>query len=359
MNINKIITLIIFLASLSLSLSSQTIERQIIGAGGTTFNNVDYAVDFTIGELIITSISDSNVEISQGFHQNVVVEIKVNPIAFLQGAILNPNSGEESLMRDDLRVQNFIPTTSPYSDSATCNASVFVQTGQNAIVDWVWVELRDSSDNTNVLYGKSALLQRDGNVVDVDGTSNLTFMGASPDDYFVVVDHRNHLGIMTSSTISLSSTVVSVDFTEAATPITYGTNAQTTYSMPSGKLGMWAGDIDKNGNINFLLDRNVVLFDVFLFPSNVTFNSSYTLANTYSNSDVNLNGNISFLNDSNSILFNIFFFPDNITFSSSYNALDEQLPSSTTSKSLKHKALLKQRSYISETIKRIQETINN
>ena len=68
----------------------------------------------------------------------------VSPKVYLQGALLNPNLGEETLMRDDLRVANLIPTTSPYPDGLTCDASVFNTTGANAVVDWVFVELRDA-----------------------------------------------------------------------------------------------------------------------------------------------------------------------------------------------------------------------
>ena len=77
--------------------------------------------------------------------------IKISPKVYLQGAFINPNSGEETWMRDDLRVGGLIPTTSPYADGLTCNASVFTATGSDAIVDWVWVELRDGTDNSIVI----------------------------------------------------------------------------------------------------------------------------------------------------------------------------------------------------------------
>src|SRR5690606_34913491 len=107
------------------------------------------------------------------------------------------------LMNDNLRQNALIPTTSPYADAATCNASVFTVTGTNAIVDWVWVELRAANDNTKLINGKSALVQRDGAVVGLDGVSDV-IMEAAPTNYYIVVKHRNHLGTMTSGVIALN-----------------------------------------------------------------------------------------------------------------------------------------------------------
>ena len=59
--------------------------------------------------------------------------------------------------------------------------------GKDAIVDWVFVELRSKISPTVVIDSRSALLQRDGDIVDVDGVSSVTFNVASPDSYYVVV----------------------------------------------------------------------------------------------------------------------------------------------------------------------------
>ena len=152
--------------------------------------------------------------------------------AYLQGASLNRSSvtGEENWMRDDLRVNGLIPTTSPY-DTTTCDPSVFNTLGSDAIVDWILVQLRDATDNTVVIESQSALLQRDGDIVAVDGTSNLSFTSAA-NNYFIALKHRNHLGVITSSAQTLSTTLTTVDFTDSANPITFGTDAQTTFGMP-------------------------------------------------------------------------------------------------------------------------------
>ena len=58
-------------------------------------------------------------------------------------------------------------------------SSVTAVTGSDAIVDWVFVELRNASGNT-VVDSRAALLQRDGDVVDVDGVSPLRFTQVDP-----------------------------------------------------------------------------------------------------------------------------------------------------------------------------------
>ena len=237
---------------------AQSIERQIIGSVGTTVTDRTSSLDFTVDELAITTITDETITLTQGFHQAyVVLGIKINPIVFLQGAALNPNTGEESLMRDDLRV-NYVPVTSPYIDALTCDVSVFADGGtsgtglmEDNIVDWIYVELSDKTDNTLVKGATSALLQRDGDIVTIDGVSDLEIPVKS-DDYHIVVNYRNHLGIMAVNTIVLTSTVTSINFSDVNNRVTYGTNAQTTFGMPTDKVAMWAGDASGNGQIRFL-----------------------------------------------------------------------------------------------------------
>ncbi len=272
---------------------------------------------------------------------------------FLQGPLLNPNTGEESLMRDDLRVAGYIPTMSPYTDALTCEASVFDTTGENAIVDWIWVELRDQTDNTLVSYSRSALLQRDGDVVGVDGVSALDFSTVD-DTYYVAINHRNHLGIMSIGTFTFGSTN-NIDFTPSEGITTYGTNAQTTIGMPTGVAAMWAGDIDGDGIISNTNDGNNLLFEVLFDPTNTSFNPLYTGANAYYKGDIELSANASYNTDLNKILFNILFHPSNSSFGSLFT-IDEQLPINiTVSAKLLSNPILEQRVYMEKMINKIQK----
>jgi len=221
--------------------------------------------------------------------------LTIGPKVFLQGAALNPNTGEETLMRDDLRVAGIIPTTSPYADALTCNASVFTPTGNNAIVDWIWIELRDKSDNTSVLLFQSALLQRDGDIVAVDGVSPITFKIVSG-NYYVAIKHRNHMGVISANTIALTGNTSVLSFTDANNQIAFGSNAQTTSGMPSGVVGMWSGDAGGDGRLNYsggLSDVPTVRSQVFNDPNNSFLGgppvASYP-SQGYYKTDVNMDG---------------------------------------------------------------------
>ena len=247
---------------------------------------------------------------------------------YLQGALLNPNTGEESLMRDDLRVANLLPTTSPYSDGLTCDASVFTTTGDNAIVDWIWVELRDENDNSLSSYGRSALLQRDGDIVDVDGTSTMNYSTIN-DTYYVAVKHRNHLGIMSVIPFTFNSNY-SLNFTLSNSVITYGSNAQTTFGMPTGVMAMWAGDTNGDGIVQYSggnSDVPSILSEVLNEPGNFLNFPTYNFSE-YSTFDVNMNANIQYSGgepDTPYILQNVFEHPGNFLNFNTYQ-ITEQLP---------------------------------
>lgn len=144
--------------------------------------------------------------------------LKVQPVVFLQGAF----SGTQ--MTDGLRSAGVIPTTEPYSalgfaqqggGGETIEASVLATTGNDAIVDWLFLELRSAADSSVIVRTQSALLQADGDVVGLDGISAVTFAGVPSDDYFLTVKHRNHLGVRTPSPITLSRIATSYDFSSS------------------------------------------------------------------------------------------------------------------------------------------------
>ncbi|UPS91232.1 hemagglutinin protein [Bizionia sp. M204] len=301
----------------------QTIEKFSIDSGGANATAGGIEILYTIGEVNVQELSAGNIQVSEGFI-NGTMKIKMDPKLFLQGPLLNPVSA--GLMNDNLRQNAIIPTTSPYADLATCNASVFSVTGANAIVDWVWVELRAANDNTKRITGKSALLQRDGDVVGLDGVTSL-IMNAAPSNYYVVVNHRNHLGAMSAGTIGLNANTASiVDFTNSGFA-TYGTMAQAI--LTSGNTALWAGDVNGNNQVRYLGPSNdsATLKTIVLnVPGNASGSNYFPYA-TYNLGDINLNGVVRYLGPGNDkgILKNIILnHPANP--SSNYFPISQQIP---------------------------------
>ena len=247
---------------------------------------------------------------------------------YLQGASLNSNGGALNLMRDDLRSNGLIPTTSPYDNITTCHADAFLSSDEEGIIDWIFIELRDASNNTNTVFSGSFLIQRDGFTVDTD----LSFLKADiPNgDYYVVVKHRNHLGIMSASPITLNDTsVTTINFTDGTVPA-YGTNAQTSFGMPTGVLGMWAGNVNNDTMIQYSgvnPDAQDIL-SVVLNDSENTLNFPTYVVTKYNSKDVNMDGNIQYSGATSDAIFllqNALAHPGNFLNFSTYQII-EQLP---------------------------------
>lgn len=254
---------------------------------------------------------------------------KFQPRVYLQGASLNANGGTLNLMRDDLRANNLIPTTSPYDGITTCDPSVFSSDDDEAIVDWVLVELRDASDATNIIHSQSCLIQRDGFIVSTD----LTILTAPVKNgsYHIVVKHRNHLGVMSAASITINETsVTQIDFTNGTVP-TYGTNAQTSFGMPAGVLGMWTGNVNGDVIVQYIGVNSDIpgILSVVLNNFENTLGFSTHIVNGYDNHDVNMDGSIQYtgapIPDTPFILQNVLAHPGNFLNFSTYQII-EQLP---------------------------------
>lgn len=236
-------------------------------------------------------------------------------------------------MRDDLRHNNVIPLTEPYSALGTAGNTRFNRpdftsseqttnailsiTGDNAIVDWVFVELRDPENSSIVLHTKSALIQRDGDIVESsDGTSSLFFNNLTKTSYFISVKHRNHLGVMTATPISFTGTNPVFDFSTAAPSTLW--NSSATYDgfeqeqETNGTYAMWAGNTNADNKVKYSgpnNDQATIFSSVINYPgndfNNYNFNNAFP---GYFMGDVNMDGKVKYRgvgNDPTYIFFNV------------------------------------------------------
>jgi hypothetical protein len=268
----------------------------------------------------------------------------------LQGSLFNSGS---SLMRDDLRSGGFLPINEPYSAlagrfinfgdggrEATTAAVLMANAGtSNAIVDWVFIELRDVTDPAIIVETRSALLQRDGDVVDpTDGMSALTFFGLTGDRYHIAVKHRNHLGVMTAEGVIFTSVTV-VDFTIATAADLYDLPGAFNYdgfeqiTTTSGIKALWAGNAIADNKMKHQgpnTDNTPILFRVLTDPNNTSSSYNFNNSTGYDLSDINMDGRTKYQgsrNDPSYIFLNLLFnYPLNIGGLYNYDFFVEQIP---------------------------------
>ncbi len=208
--------------------------------------------------------------------------------------------GSQGMMHDSLRAQNLVPLDEPYAGlgyvhvgdggSEHTSEGVLGVTGPEAIVDWVVLEIREAAANGFRVATRSALVQRDGDVVDMDGVSGVSF-NVVAGTYFFSVKHRNHLGVMTSTALSFGPDGTPLDFTSASTPV-WGANARKDVG---GASVLWAGDANGNGQVKYTgngNDRDAMLVLVGGTQPNAT-------ASGYHRQDVNMDGQVKYTGSGN------------------------------------------------------------
>ncbi|MDY8134393.1 hypothetical protein [Aquimarina sp. 2201CG5-10] len=241
---------------------------------------------------------------SYDFTVNVINNVvRVSPKVYLQGAMLGTT---DDMMRDNLRTLSYLPNDTPYTDGVSVDGTIFNDAAldQDNIVDWVYVELRDATTNTTVIDGQSAFVQRDGDVVDINGNSEITLAATTGGDYFVVIKHRNHLSIMTDTAITLTTTTTTLDFRDGTQATFGGVDAQTVFGMPVNTVGMWAGDVNGDGVVLLFGSGNdsISIGDEILADPGNGFNSLLFSPNGYNNSDLFLDGTSALFGSGNDTL---------------------------------------------------------
>ncbi len=272
----------------------------------------------------------------------VVLDLTVK----LQGAMRGTNDG---LMRDDLRAQGLIPLTEPYSsmtdlftgealfphvgegggETITDSTAVLGVTGENAIVDWVFVELRSNLSLDSIIATRSALVQRDGDIVDTDGVSLLEFDSTQAGEYYVSVRHRNHLGVMSNDAGVMSPIVTEFDFTDTSYTALGAFPMYVT--QDSTDRYMWMGDLNSDGRTIYSgpNNDNLILFSQVLLDAQNPSNLANFISAGYKTSDMDLDGRSIYQgpgNEQGSMLFEVIYsYPGNVNILTNF-AINQQLP---------------------------------
>lgn len=232
---------------------------------------------------------------SERLMDRVLVSLKI----FLQGAgydAVNQRQG------DVLRAAGLIPFSMPTTYTSgkfapvgwqppvvfEVDPAVLLTTGNDAIVDWVFVFLKNPTSPFATVQTRPALVQRDGDVVDLDGVSPVEIPG-SAGSWLVGIGHRNHLSIRTPNANPLTLnelTTTNYNFTTALAQA-YGTNPMKQIASNPAVFGLWAGNANVNLNSRYSGPAND---NGYILNTCLNGMPGAVLTNQYSNCDLNMNG---------------------------------------------------------------------
>jgi hypothetical protein len=273
------------------------------------FNDSDSTQSFNlplgVWKIVGGGLISNSIQI-EGYQSKVLyrveqVESARTKIKFI---LSGPYNGQ--LMHDSLRSKNLIPLQDPYiplgyvytnhNINTSISSNMLENKGDSSVVDWVIVEIRNSQNPSIIEYSKPLLILRNGTLIDIDNSSTINFpIPMQP--YYVSINHRNHLGMMTGTSRMLNGQEI-IDFTVDSL---FGTNPSLQINQ---KSTAWAGDINSDGNVKYTgnnNDRDLILTKIGgTIPTNTIYG--------YNSEDVNMDGFVKYTgnnNDRDVILFNI------------------------------------------------------
>jgi hypothetical protein len=182
------------------------------------------------------------------------------------------------------------PVGQPYNqDPWSYSGSETVDRYDSTVVDWVLVSLRSNPDSLKATYRGVGLLRSNGQVTMVTTCPVLPTKSA----YFVLVEHRNHLGVMTPAALPVTDGKLRFDFTTqqsfvrkdpptagqlqlGSTYLMYAADGLKTPSAQNfdinyGDSGLWkteSGLFDRYLRSDFNLDADVNFSDQGLWKKN-------------------------------------------------------------------------------------------
>ena len=180
-----------------------------------------------------------------------------NATAFLRGGWNGTTA-----MNTNLNSGGIIPLSQPYNTTPfNYSGTESVAAIPNAnVVDWVLVEFRKPSTglptdalSSTIIGRKAGFLLNNGTVVDLDGVTPIAYDITKQGAGFVVVRHRNHLGVMSNAVPSNAAGTFANDFSSLANsykPSGAASNPVVLLAGVGGKYGMWAGDANKSGAVS-------------------------------------------------------------------------------------------------------------
>jgi len=253
---------------------NDTFEYQVCDSGGTCENAI---VDVTVNQVCLN------------------IDLKV----WLEGGLSDLAGGYLPSMRADLsRVRYILPgqsnstlpsgqpyNTTPWNYMGTEGPGWTDADYQNieaanagmGVVDWILVSFRTGLATSTTFQKAAALVFEDGSIVFADPC---VLTVSAPSSIYIVIEHRNHMGVMSHIPATVSGGQISYDFRnqDSYTNVSFGQK-----QVAPGMYAMYAGDCDQ-------------ISDVTSYDTNGNDKALWIAENgifaQYLLTDLNLNGDI-------------------------------------------------------------------
>lgn len=278
---------------------SGTYGGQWAGADGDMYisSNVTgkiYKVDLNSGATTLTLNATGGLAVNDGYYcPDAIAALSCTALdlkVFLEGPFQTGTStmhtalNQRGLLPGQTPIGQFAVTTpagQPYKGAPWNYAGTegdTITTYPSTVVDWVLVSLRSDSTTSTSLFRVTGWLHSDGHISFLSPCFTLT-NGA----YFIVIEHRNHVGVMSSNKALVRNNILTYDFTTTdsyvkTNPPSFGQKLKGT------KWTMYAGDGKKNDYIN---NYDINFSDSFLWKGESGIFDRYKLGDFDMNADVN------------------------------------------------------------------------
>ena len=164
-------------------------------------------------------------------------------------------------MNTTINTAGIIPNLQPYNVTPFSYTGTENQAVPNAnVVDWVLVEhrkpasgLATDATSATITGRKAGYLLKSGLIVDVDGITPIYFDVTKQGSSYIVVRHRNHLGVMSNTIASNAAGTFTNDYSILANsykPVGAPSDPVVLLAGVGGKYGLWAGDANKSNSVN-------------------------------------------------------------------------------------------------------------
>ncbi len=190
------------------------------------------------------------------------------------------NSMNNQLYNNALLPNNQPFNVAPWNYAGTEGSGWTISDYDVNTVDWVLISLRTSIDPASTVARKAALVRRDGQIILADDCfTDSDLQGGS---YYIQIEHRNHVGVMTPATVSISSSTLTYNFQNQDSYVTNSSTGQKeveagVWALIAGDVGQDLPSYDVNANDRSLWEVDNGLFNLYL-PTDINMDGDVNAA---------------------------------------------------------------------------------